>query len=63
VGILAALAAPERGPGTALAALAAVEIVLTGLVPPALRSARPSGWHRWPVRTAAAARRQSAGGG
>lgn len=56
IGVLAALSAPGRGPGTALAALAAVEVVLTGFGPAALRRAGDRGWYRWAVPAPATAR-------
>jgi CPA2 family monovalent cation:H+ antiporter-2 len=73
VGILAALAGPGRGPGTGLAALASVEVVLTGavataatlgllLLPRGNDDGRP-GWYRWTVPTPAAARPEPPGAG
>ncbi|MDQ1487711.1 MAG: monovalent cation:H+ antiporter-2, family [Actinomycetota bacterium] len=69
VGILAALAGPGRGPGTGLAALAAVEVVLTGAaarglhLPPRSNDAGRPGWYRWTVPTPAAARPEPPGAG
>jgi CPA2 family monovalent cation:H+ antiporter-2 len=69
VGILAALAGPGRGPGTGLAALAAVEVVLTGAaarglhLPPRSNDAGRPGWYRWTVPTPAAGRPEPPGAG
>jgi len=61
--VLAALSAPGRGPGPGLAALVAVEVVLTAAVPPAVRRAARPGWYRWAAPTPAAARPESPGAG
>jgi len=69
-----ALSAPDRGPGPGLAALAAVEVVLTGvvclgggrpcsLVPAVVDDARRRGWYRWAVPTPAAVRPEPPGAG
>jgi CPA2 family monovalent cation:H+ antiporter-2 len=73
VGVLAALAGPGRGPGTGLAALASVEVVLTGAVvtaatrelhlPPRSNDDGRPGWYRWTVPTPAAARHEPPGAG
>jgi CPA2 family monovalent cation:H+ antiporter-2 len=63
IGLLAALSAPDHGPGTGLAALAAVEVVLTGVATSAVRDHRRPGWYRWAVPTPAAARPEPPGGG
>ena len=63
IGILAALAGPQRGPGTGLAALAAVVVVLTGAPSSAVRGPRRPGWYRWAVPTPAAARPEPPGAG
>ncbi|HEV7688153.1 MAG TPA: hypothetical protein VGQ80_16370, partial [Acidimicrobiia bacterium] len=73
VGILAVLAGPGRGPGTGLAALASVEVVLTGAVttaaardlhrPPRGNDLGRAGWYRWTVPTPAVARPDPPGAG
>jgi CPA2 family monovalent cation:H+ antiporter-2 len=63
IGLLAALSAPDHGPGTGLAALAAVEVVLTGMATSAVRDHRRPGWYRWAVSTPGAARPEPPGGG
>ena len=74
LGLLVALSAPDRGPGPGLAALAAVEVVLTGvvcpgggrpcsLVPAVVDDARRRGWYRWAVPTPAAVRPEPPGAG
>jgi CPA2 family monovalent cation:H+ antiporter-2 len=63
LGILAALSAPGWGPGTALAALAAVEVVLTAVGPSLVLSRRRPGWYRWVVPTPAAVRPDHPGAG
>ena len=68
LGILAALRAPDGGPGTGLAALAAVEVVLTGAaasvaVTVTVRDLARPGWYRWAVPTPAAARPEPPGAG
>jgi CPA2 family monovalent cation:H+ antiporter-2 len=73
VGILAVLAGPGRGPGMGLAALASVEVVLTGAVvtaaarelhlPPRGDDLGRPGWYRWTVPTPAAARPEPPGAG
>jgi CPA2 family monovalent cation:H+ antiporter-2 len=63
IGLLAALSGPDRSPGAAMAALAAVEVVLTGAAPSAVRDPRRPGWYRWAVPTAAAVRPESSGAG
>lgn len=56
LGLLAALSAPGRGPGAGLAALVAVEVVLTGLAPSLVRLWQRPGWYRWASPTPAAVR-------
>ncbi|HEV7865575.1 MAG TPA: hypothetical protein VGR20_22950 [Acidimicrobiia bacterium] len=63
LGILAALSESRRGPGTALAALAAVEVVLTCAAPTAMRDPRRPGWYRWAVPNPAAVRPEPSGAG
>jgi len=63
LGLLAALAAPGHGPGIRLAALAAVEVVLTGVAPAVERELRRRGWYRWAVPAAAAVRPSPPGAG
>jgi CPA2 family monovalent cation:H+ antiporter-2 len=63
VGILAVLSAPGRGPGPGLAALAAVEIVVTSTVPSLVRLRRTPGWYRWAGPTPAARRPDPSGAG
>lgn len=55
LGLLTALS-PGRGPGAGLAALAAVEVVLTGVAPSLVRLWRRPGWYRWAPATPAAVR-------
>ncbi|HVW31216.1 MAG TPA: hypothetical protein VHL53_01645, partial [Acidimicrobiia bacterium] len=59
--LLAGQSAPERGPGSGLAALVATVIVLTSAVAPAIAAARRPGWYRWAVPTPAAARPEPPG--
>jgi len=51
IGILAALSAPEHGPGTGLAALTAVEVLYTTAAPAAVGHRRPPAWPRWALLT------------
>jgi CPA2 family monovalent cation:H+ antiporter-2 len=59
IGILAALSSPRHGPGTALAALAAAEVVLTGFVPSAVGNPGAGSGYGWMVGTRADERHRS----
>jgi monovalent cation:H+ antiporter-2, CPA2 family len=52
--VLVALSAPDHGPGAGLAALVAIEVVLTSAVPAALPSPRLQQLRRWAARIAPA---------
>lgn len=61
LGLLAALSAPGRGPGPGLAALAAVEVVLTAAAPSLVRLRPGPGWYRWARPIPATARPEPPG--
>ncbi|HKN90619.1 MAG TPA: cation:proton antiporter [Acidimicrobiia bacterium] len=63
IGALVALSAPDHGPGTGLAALVAVEVVLTTTAPAVVRGPLRPGWYRWAVPTPAAVRPEPPGAG